>query len=192
MTDETIKTSEARDLWQRLPREPLAGVPAPDEALGAWDANALAAHLEGELGEHEIDQLESRLAESPAMLETFLATGDDGFGSRDAVAPPESLLARAKELGPGNGVGRPVSVPRPANENRRRWGTRFEWAAVAAALVVFAGVGFELGSDTGRGARKIQIAMASGTGLDFDLEGQVMSAGFTLEDADDAFNRGEI
>ncbi len=192
MTDETIKTTEARELWRRLPREPQPREPMPADELGSWDANALAAHLEGTLSAREADRLEARLDEQPALLETLLAADDAGIGRRDAALPPKSLIARAKELGPGNGANRRLSVPRPANENRRRWGTRIEWAAVAAALVVFAGIGFELGSDTGRGAKKIQIAMASGTGLDFDLEGQVMAAGFSLEDADDAFNRGEI
>lgn len=185
MTDETIKTTEARELWRRLPREPL-----PAEEIGSWDANALAAHLEGTLSAAEAGRLEARLDEHPALLETLLAVDHGGIGY--TALPPDGLLARAKELGPGNGADRLVSIPRPANENRRRWGTRIEWAAVAAALVIFAGIGFELGSDTGRGARKIQIAMASGTGLDFDLEGQVIAAGFSLEDADDAFNRGEI
>lgn len=190
MTDEKIKTTEARDLWRRLPREPIAREPMPAGELGSWEANALAAHLEGTLSAPEADRLEARLNDSPALLETLLAAGDGG--TSHTALPPDGLIARAKELGPGNGADRLVSIPRPANENRRRWGTRIEWAAVAAALVVFAGIGFELGSDTGRGAKKIQIAMASGTGLDFDLEGQVMAAGFSLEDADDAFNRGEI
>lgn len=185
MTDEKIKTTEARDLWRRLPRERM-----PTEEIGDWDANALAARLEGTLSAAETGRLEARLDDSPGLLDTLLATGGDGFG--DAAVPPDGLIARAKQLGPGSGADRLVSIPRPANENRRRWGTRIEWAAVAAAIVIMAGVGFELGSDTGRGARKIQIAMASGTGLDFDLEGQVMAAGFSLEDADDAFNRGEI
>lgn len=192
MTDETIKTTEARELWRRLPREPQPHEPIPADEMGSWDANALAAHLEGTLSAAEADRLEARLNDSPELLETLLAAADAGNGQRDATLPPKSLIARAKELGPGTSADRLASVPRPANENRRRWGARFEWAAVAAALVVFAGVGFELGSDTGRGAKKIQIAMASGIGLDFDLEGQVMSAGFSLEDADDAFNRGEI
>ncbi len=192
MTDEKIKTTEARDLWRRLPREPM-----PADEIGSWDANALAAHLEGALSAAEAGRLEARLDDSPGLLDTLLATGGDGLatggdGFGDAAVPPDSLIARAKQLGPGNSADRLISIPRPANENRRRWGTRIEWAAVAAAIVIMAGVGFELGSDTGRGARKIQIAMASGTGLDFDLEGQVMAAGFSLEDADDAFNRGEI
>ncbi len=190
MTDETIKTTEARELWRRLPREPIPQESLPADELGSWDANALAAHLEGTLGASEAERLEAQLDAQPALLETLLAASDNG--QSDAVPPPAKLIARAKELGPGNGADRLVSIPRPANENRRRWRTRIEWAAVAAAIVVFAGTGFELGSETGRGARKIQIAMATGTGLDFDLEGQVMSAGFSLEDADDAFNRGEI
>lgn len=190
MTDETIKTTEARALWQRLPREPLSGDSAPAEEIGDWDGNALAAHLEGALSPSETDRLEARLDESPALLDTFLAASDGELG--ETALPPPELIARAKELGSASSAARLVSMPRPANENRRRWGTRIEWAAVAAAIVIFAGVGFELGSETGRGAKKIQIAMASGTGLDFDLEGQVMSAGFSLADADDAFNRGEI
>lgn len=192
MTDETIKTTEARDLWQRLPREQVPREPMPADELGSWDANALAAHLEGALSAPEADRLEVRLNDSPALLETLLAADNGDIGLGDADLPPNSLIARAKELGPGDRADRLVSMPRPANENRRAWGTRIEWAAVAAALVVFAGVGFELGSDTGRGSKKIQSAIASGTGLDFDLEGQVMSAGFSLADADDAFNSGEI
>ena len=192
MTDEAIKTTEARDLWRQLPREPLTSELLPADELGGWDANALAAHLEDTLSASEAERLEARLDEQPALLETLLAAGEVGIGSGGAARPPKSLIARAKELGPGNGANQRPSMPRPANENRRHWARRIEWAAVAAAIVIFAGIGFELGSDTGRGARKIQIALASGTGLDFDLEGQVMSAGFSLEDADDAFNRGEI
>ncbi|MHA1536846.1 MAG: hypothetical protein ACTSUD_04760 [Alphaproteobacteria bacterium] len=186
MTDETIKTSESRELWRRLPRERALG----DEALGDWEANALAAALEGGLSEPEAERLEARLNDSPALLETFLAAGDEAIGAD--TPPPKALIERAKALGPASGAERLVSVPRPANENRRHWRTRVEWAAVAAAIVIFAGVGFELGSDTWRGARKIQIAMASGTGLDFNLGGQSLSASFSFEDFDDAFSRGEI
>ena len=186
MTDETIKTNEARELWRRLPREKARG----DEALGDWEANALAAHLEGTLSEPEAARLEARLDESPRLLETLLAAGDDALAA--SAAPPKALIERARALAPGNGAERLLSVPRPANENRRHWRARVEWAAVAAAIVIFAGVGFELGADTGRGARKIQIAMASGTGLDFNLGGQSLSASFSFEDFDDAFSRGEI
>jgi hypothetical protein len=79
----------------------------------------------------------------------------------------------------------------PANENQRGRIAWLEWAAAAAAIVVVSAIGFEMGSESAKTGGPIEVASNKTETLDFDLEGNFFTTGFTLTEADDAFNGDE-
>jgi len=185
MTDEPRTQVKGKKLWRELQRDPVEHT----ELTGA-DANLLAAFADGTLAGTEREALEARLADDPVLLETLLAALDD---EPAPLAMPEGLAERAKAVATGTAPARPyVVASRPANENRRGRVAWLEWAAAAVALIVVSAVGFELGSDNaGRRAGK-DVAAANGGELELpDLDGGTTPTGFSLEEADDAFNGGE-
>jgi hypothetical protein len=193
MTDERQTQLRGRGLWKRLPRDPAKmGVSGPiPEQIDGWDANLLAAHLDGTLSGRERETLEAKLADDPMLLETLLAARD---GARAEVGPPPELIDRAKALGAGRGGraggdGGVRMMRRAANENQRGRIAWLEWAAAAAAIVVVSAIGFEMGSESAKtDGRPIEVASKKSDTLDFDLEGSFFSTGFTLNEADDLFN----
>jgi hypothetical protein len=189
MTDERQTQLRGRGLWKRLPRDPAKmGAPGP---IDGWDANLIAAHLDGTLSAGERETLEAKLADDPLLLETLLAARS---GERAEVGPPPELIDAAKALGTGHGGsvssdGGVHMMRRAANENQRGRIAWLEWAAAAAAIVVVSAIGFEMGSESARSGNKpIEIASRNSETLDFDLEGSFFSTGFTLNEADDLFN----
>jgi hypothetical protein len=184
MTDERKTQLRGKGLWQSLPRDPQE----PGASIDGWDANLLAAHLDGTLNAQERETLEAKLASEPLLLETLLAAQG---GERGEAGPPPELIDAAKAIGQARGGG-PRLVRSPANENRRSRVVWLEWAAAAAAVVVVSAIGFELGSESGRDSGKsVVVAAKKGGDLDFDLDGNFFATGFTLDEADDAFNGDE-
>jgi hypothetical protein len=187
MTDERQTQLRGRGLWKRLPRDPVKmGEPGPTpEQIDGWDANLLAGHLDGRLSARERETLEARLADDPLLLETLLAAKG---GERAQAGPPPELIDAARAIGRRHGGG-VHTLPRAANENGRGRIAWLEWAAAAAAIIVVSAIGFEMGSESARrGSGPIEIASKKTDTLDFDLEGNFFSTGFTLNEADDAFN----
>ncbi|MDH3232010.1 MAG: hypothetical protein OEQ29_00670 [Alphaproteobacteria bacterium] len=190
MTDERKTQLRGKGLWRSLPRDP-AGPARPDEPaeIDGWDANLIAAHLDGTLNARERETLEAKLADDPLLLETLLAAHG---GERAEAGPPPELIDAAKAIGRGGtgAAGGSLRLMRnPANENQRGRVAWLEWAAAAAAIVVVSAIGFELGSDSGRrGGKSMEVAAKKSDTLDFDLDGNFFSTGFTLDEADDAFN----
>lgn len=195
MTDERQTQLRGRGLWKSLPRDPAktgqtGGIP---DQIDGWDANLLAGHLDGTLSARERETLEAKLADNPMLLETLLAAKG---GERAETGPPPELIDAAKAIGRGQnsgGSGGSVRLMRsPANENQRGRIAWLEWAAAAAAIVVVSAIGFEMGSQSARNdGGPIEVASKKTDTLDFDLEGNFFSTGFTLDEADDAFNGGE-
>ena len=114
---------------------------------------------------------------------------DEGSG-----APPD-FVDRMKSAPPPDVVPMPHLVAEVANDDPRMGG-RFrrpiEWAAVAAALIAVSAVGFELGSETGRNTAKVNTVVAETGGLDLGLDGHSNTRNLSLEEADEAFNGGEL
>lgn len=198
MTDERQTQLRGRGLWKRLPRDPAKmGEPGqiPDHIDG-WDANLLAGHIDRRLSAAERETLEAKLADNPMLLETLLAAKT---GERAEAGPPPELIDAAKALGPdqgrgqiSRGAGGGVGMMRSAaNENARGRIAWFEWAAAAAAIVVVSAIGFEMGSESAKSGGPLEVAAKKNDTLDFDLEGNLFSTGFTLNEADDLFNGGE-
>lgn len=196
MTDERQTQLRGRGLWKRLPRDPVKmdepdRIPAeiPDHIDGR-DANLLAAFLDGRLGKAERDTLEAKLADDPMLLETLLAAKD---GERAESGPPPELIDVAKAIGYRRAGGGGAAMMRSAaNENERGPIAWLEWAAAAAAVVVVSAIGFEMGSESARqGSKSVEVAAKKSDTLDFDLEGNFFTTGFTLTEADDLFNGGE-
>jgi hypothetical protein len=203
MTDERKTQLRGRGLWKSLPRDPAKiGAPGgPPDQIDGWDANLLAAHIDGTLSARERETLEAKLADNPMLLETLLAAKG---GGRAQAGPPPELIDAAKALGRGQSTGGTggtgstkstggsVAMMRsPANENQRGRIAWLEWAAAAAAIVVVSAIGFEMGSESARIGQPIEVASKQNDTLDFDLEGNFFSTGFTLTEADDLFNGGE-
>lgn len=195
MTDERHTQLRGRGLWKRLPRDPVkTGEPdqIPEqipEQIEGRDANLLAAFLDGRLGKAERDTLEARLADDPMLLETLLAAKG---GERAQSGPPPELIDAAKAVGHRRAGGGGAAMMRSAaNENGRGRIAWLEWAAAAAAIVVVSAIGFEMGSESARqGSRPVEVAAKKSDTLDFDLEGNFFTTGFTLTEADDLFNGG--
>ncbi|HUT48398.1 MAG TPA: hypothetical protein VM325_03595 [Alphaproteobacteria bacterium] len=192
MTDERKTQLRGRGLWKSLPRDPVGqarpGGPSEPSDIDGWDANLLAAHLDGRLSAREREMLEAKLDDNPLLLATLLAAHG---GERAETGPPPELIDAAKAIGRGsadNGGGSVRMMRSPANENQRGRIAWLEWAAAAAAIVVVSAIGFELGSDSGRGGKTMEVAAKKSETLDFDLEGNFFSTSFTLDEADDAFN----
>jgi hypothetical protein len=191
MTDERQTQLRGRGLWKSLPRDPVKlGAPGETpEQIDGWDANLLAAHIDGTLSARERETLEAKLADNPMLLETLLAAKG---GERAEAGPPPELIDAAKALGHGQGAGGNVAMMRaPANENQRGRVAWLEWAAAAAAIIVVSAIGFEMGSESAKIGQPIEVASKQNDTLDFDLEGNFFSTGFTLNEADDLFNGGE-
>jgi hypothetical protein len=195
MTDERQTQLRGRGLWKSLPRDPVKlGAPGETpEQIDGWDANLLAAHLDGTLSAAERETLEAKLDGNPMLLETLLAAKG---GERAEAGPPPELIDAVKAIGPDQGSGQSsgstagnVAMMRaPANENARGRIAWLEWAAAAAAIVVVSAIGFEMGSESARTGGPIEVASKQNDTLDFDLEGNFFTTGFTLTEADDAFN----
>jgi hypothetical protein len=190
--------TDGRTLWHRLRREQEE----PAE-LSGWDANLLAAYLDGRTEGRDAEALEAKLAASPALLEILLAAR--AAGAAGEPVPPE-LIARAKALKPGarrdlrdrghrNGHhnGR-RSGGAPVNPVRLRMRRRIEWAVAAALLVAVCATGFELGLDTGRSADTVNRLMAEETVPRFDVAGGGGPSLSTLsvEDTDEALYWGDL
>jgi hypothetical protein len=191
MTDERQTQLRGRGLWKSLPRDPVKmGAPGEiPEQIDGWDANLLAAHIDGTLSAAESETLEAKLADNPMLLETLLAAKG---GERAEAGPPPELIDAAKALGHGQDAGGNVAMMRaPANENQRGRVAWLEWAAAAAAIIVVSAIGFEMGSESAKIGQPIEVASKQNDTLDFDLEGNFFSTGFTLNEADDLFNGGE-
>ena len=192
MTNDNDTHRQGEVLWRRLERVPDQG-----DALTGWDANLLAAYLEGELAGDEHAAFEARLAEEPVLLEALLAARDalDGQSPGNQSDVPPDFMHRLKDAPPAEVVPMPRLVAGAANDATRKGG-RFrrpaEWAAVAAALIAVSAVGFELGSETGRNTAKVNTIVAETGGLDLDLDGQNNTRNLSLEEADEAFNGGEL
>lgn len=190
MTDERQTQLRGRGLWKRLPRDPVK-MGQPDQIpaeIDGWDANLLAAHLDGRLSARERETFEAKLAENPMLLETLLAAQ----GERAESGPPPELIDAAKAIGHQHGSGGGThAMPRAANENGRGRVAWLEWAAAAAAIVVASAIGFNMGSESAKlGDGPIEVASRKSETLDLDIEGNFFSTGFTLTEADDAFNGG--
>lgn len=197
MTDERNTQLRGRGLWKRLPRDPAkpgdpGGNPELPQQIDGWDANLLAGHIDGTLSAAERETLEAKLADNPMLLETLLAAKG---GERAQAGPPPELIDAAKALGRGQGpqgTGGGVAMMRSAaNENQRGRVAWLEWAAAAAAIVVVSAIGFEMGSESAKTGGPIEVASNKTDTLDFDLEGNFFTTGFTLTEADDLFNGGE-
>lgn len=192
MTNDNDTHRQGEVLWRRLERVPDQG-----EALTGWDANLLAAYLEGELTGDEHAEFEARLAEEPMLLEALLAARDalDGQSPGNQSDLPPDFIDRLKDAPPAEVAPMPRLVAGVANDAPRKGG-RFrrpaEWAAVAAALIAVSAVGFELGSETGRNTAKVNTIVAETGGLDLGLDGQNNTRNLSLEEADEAFNGGEL
>jgi len=192
MTDERKTQLRGKALWASLAREP-----DQTEQIDGWDANLLAGFLDGTLSDREREMLEAKLAEEPMLLDTLVAAHG---GEPAESGPPPELIDAARQVGRDGGRSSDKSSgggrPKPANENRR--GTVWlEWAAAAAAIMVVSAVGFELGSDTGRqsakltGAKSPHVVAKRGGNDDLGLDANFFATGFTLDEADDAFNGDE-
>jgi len=199
MTDERKTQLRGRGLWKSLPRDPAGpkGPGAPDQpgapiTIDGRDANLLAGLLDRSLSAAERETLEARLDDDPMLLETLLAAHG---GERAEAGPPPELIDAAKATGPGGGdQGGGLHLVRDhANENGRGRIAWLEWAAAAAAIVVVSTVGFQIGSDSGRrGGKTTEVAAKKSETLDLDLEGNFFATGFTLDEADDAFNGDDL
>jgi len=192
MTDERKTQLRGKGLWRSLPRDPAEPARTGEPAeIDGWDANLIAAHLDGTLSARERETLEAKLADNPLLLETLLAAHG---GERAETGPPPELIDAAKAIGRGRGGGLRLvrgggKARSAANENQRGRVVWLEWAAAAAAIVVVSAIGFKLGSESGLpGGKTIEVASKQSDTLDFDLEGNFFSTSFTLDEADDAFN----
>ena len=198
MTDERKTQLRGKGLWRDLTRDPDTSEP-----IDGWDANLLAGFLDGTLSAQERETLEAKLADNPMLLDTLVAAHG---GARAEVGPPPELIDQARRIGRdgggsnerGGGIGNGRRrTGRPANENRRGPVVWLEWAAAAAAIVVVSAVGFELGSEDARQTAKLStpkpptVALKKGGDPDLDLEASFFATGFTLDEADDAFNGDE-
>jgi hypothetical protein len=194
MTDERQTQLRGRGLWKSLPRDPVKmGAPGEiPEQIDGWDANLLAAHIDGTLSARERETLEAKLADNPMLLETLLAAKG---GERAQAGPPPELIDAAKAIGHGQSSGaargRVAMMRSAANENQRGRVAWLEWAAAAAAIIVVSAIGFEMGSESAKIGQPIEVASNKTETLDFDLEGNFFTTGFTLTEADDLFNGGE-
>jgi hypothetical protein len=194
MTDERKTQLRGRGLWKRLPRDPAkpGGNPEQPRQIDGWDANLLAGHIDGTLSTAERETLEAKLADNPMLLETLLAAKG---GERAQAGPPPELIDAAKAIGHGQSSGAAsgsVAMMRSAaNENQRGRVAWLEWAAAAAAIIVVSAIGFEMGSESAKIGQPIEVASNKTETLDFDLEGNFFTTGFTLTEADDLFNGGE-
>lgn len=161
MDDKDIKSADQQALWQQFRdgREELG----PDA-----DPLALAAYLEGRMGEAEAADLEGHLARSPADLELLLA-GRDALGAAPEAASPRTL-ERAKALRASPGRVAATSL------RQRLWqwlslGTQkpirtLALAGTAGLYLALCAVTFDLGR---QGAVETLVVSDAGQALDYDL-----------------------
>ena len=195
MTNDNDTHRQGEVLWRRLERVPDEDAASGEWALTGWDANLLAAYLEGGLDGDEHAEFEARLAEEPLLLEALLASREALHGQAETPPDLPDFIDRLNDAPPAEVVPMPRVVAGVANDAPRKGG-RFrrpiEWAAVAAALIAVSAVGFELGSETGRNTAKVNTIVAETGGLDLGLDGQNNTRNLSLEEADEAFNGGEL
>ena len=142
MNEKVERDERDRALWRRLRAERLDTM-AKDGAAedgGAPDEMALAAYLEGRLGEAERAKVEAWLAAAPAGLDLLLAARE--ALSEPGMAAPEAVVRRAAALVPD------PSGRKLADRARGIFAPLWQplgWSGAVAGVLVACVVGFELG-----------------------------------------------
>ena len=159
-------TEQDRQLWERL------GAQAGPSASPPLDANDLAAYLDGSADPQEIERVEARLADDPALLDELLELRR--LASAGQEAAPRTLMAQAKGL-----------LAAPAARAKRSWWGQLQWAAAAAGVVIACWGGYSFGANAFDSQAKARV---SATGA---LEELIGDNELTMPQAANGDNGGE-
>lgn len=134
----------------------------PETGVTGSDANLIAALAEGRLSTEEREALEARMAASAAVRDTVAAVQGDAH-TVEAVEPPARLVARAKAAFDAE---RPAAARRSGAPSWLR--LAMQWSATAAALLIAAYAGFDLGHETRINEARVDALVAAEAAIDFD------------------------
>lgn len=147
-------------LWQQY----LAKARPESQNLPVLDPNVLAAYLDGRAKPAEIVQVETHLVSDPGLLEELIEL--QGLSHLKPAAVSPSLLSRAKALAPSKIAGntrRQLSQP-----STYTWWRHLQRGAVAAAILVSAFLGYNVGGATFRGQHRAQPVVTSRASLEME------------------------
>ena len=150
MSDVMDQDNQQSRLWRRY----LAQAKPASTDLSALDLNLLAAYLEGSAKPEQIEQIESRLALDPALLQELIDLRQ--LGDLKPAKVPPSLLERGKAL--------PQS-PKLILHSFWRLTRR---AAVAAAVLLACLGGYSVGRDTFQGQHYAETLVAARASQEMD------------------------
>ena len=158
--------SKDQNLWRQY-REG-GSMPATELNLKGMDERlALAAYLDGRLGEAECAQVEAWLAGRPEQLELLLAS--QAALAESAGPAPDSLVQRACALVPDR-TG-PLAGLSMAGLFAPRM-RLFAWSGTLAAMVFACLLGFQLGESGYHGAATVEKLLAREAGAIFSQTGE--------------------
>ena len=125
------------------------------------DPGLLAVYLDGKATPDQIEQIEASLAHNPDLIEKLSELRELQNLKPSPIS--QTLLARIKNLVPSS-----AGQIAPAVSGRDRWWLRLRYAAAAAAILLVAVLGYQLGDATFQGQEQIQASKASQTSRDLD------------------------
>ncbi len=158
--------SKDQNLWRQY-REG-GSMPATELNLKGMDERlALAAYLDGRLGEAECAQVEAWLAGRPEQLELLLAS--QAALAESGGPAPDSLVQRACALVPDR-TG-PLAGLSMAGLFAPRM-RLFAWSGTLAAMVFACLLGFQLGESGYHGAATVEKLLAREAGAMFSQAGE--------------------
>ena len=153
MNEVMDQDNQQRRLWRRY----LAQTQPQSADLSALDSSVLAAYLDGTAKPDQVEQIESRLAWDPVLLEELIELRELGNLEPAAVSP--SLLSRAKDLMAAQPTRK--THPQLSETILYAWWRRFQWAAAAAAVLLACLGGYSVGQGTSRVQQRAETLVAS-------------------------------
>ena len=160
MNEAMDQDNQQRRLW----RQYLAQAQPQSADLSALDPNVLAAYLDGTAKPDQIEQIESRLAWDPALLEELIELRE--LGNLEPAVFSPSLLTRAKDLMTAEPTRK--THPQPSETILYVWRRRFQWAAAAAAVLLACLGGYSVGRVTVSGQRQAETLVAANASLQME------------------------
>ena len=160
MNEVMDQDNQQRRLW----RQYLAQAQPKSVDPSALDSNVLAAYLDGTAKSDQVEQIESRLAWDPVLLQELIELR--GLGDLESVAVSPSLLTRAKDLMAAELTRK--AGPQPSETILYAWWRRFRWAAAAAAVLLACLGCYTVGRVTFRGQQRAETLVASNASLQME------------------------
>ena len=143
---------DEKHLWRQFAKQDR-----PQPVLSDLDPNIIAAYLDGHAKPAQVEQIEALMASNPSVLDELIELSQ--LKDASPALASQALLERAKALVPAAAEG--VS-------SRSLFRYRFQWAAVAAAVLLACLGGYGIGQTTFQHRVTAQAYISSQVSLDFD------------------------